>query len=279
VITGVVLTWAWPRTSAPGKFIAKRVAALFPLYWWIAVPLIALALSTNRMLTAELWKVPFWLSGLGIVSPQTFFPIVDAWWYMTLALQLVVVFPLLRTAQGLLGTSAFVLGATLVSIVSFFGLRSLGLDYAVQGFIGCRLFEVATGMAIGTYRGPGERGWPPRETLLSIAVSATVFSVALPAAAIEVVLAPVVVLLAVWLVVNVRGRFGRWASVAGGLTFAFYLSHSPWAKPILGRVAGAVPTVSGIALAGMVSLAVAILIALGFQMSFIWFLGRFEARN
>ena len=269
VISGLVFTWAWPRTRGSAAFVHRRLAALFPLYWWIAVPLIAVALCTHVMPTTDLWKVPIWLSGLGILSPATFFPVVDAWWYMTLALQLVLIYPFLRRTQERLGVEVFMLVSAVVTIASVFGLRALGLDYAIQGFVGSRQLEFAVGMTIGACLSSGTRGWPRASALVAIFVTVAVCAAALPEALRRITLAPVVVLLTVGIARNASGRFGRLVIVGGSLTFAFYLSHSPWVKPILASVVGVGSPTMEIVLAGALSLTAAMLIAWGFQTSFV----------
>lgn len=269
ILSGLVFTWAWPRASSWAEFVRRRLAALFPLYWWIAVPLIALALLAHRMPTTNLWKVPFWLSGLGIVSRETFFPVVAGWWYMTIALQLVLAYPVLRRMQERLGLEVFVLGCAVVTVASVWALTNLGLYYAISGFVGSRLLEFAVGMTIGKYLRAGTRGWP-RASVLAAVTLALAVCVASPGISLRSALAPVVVLLTVGIAGNVSGSFGRWVNVGGSLSFAFYLSHSPWAKPILSSVARMGSPEIGIALGGAMSLTAAVLIAWGFQSSFLW---------
>ena len=285
VVSGIVFTWSWSRAAGPAAFIRRRLATVFPLYWWVAVPLILLALAVGRMSLTELWKVPFWLSGLGILSKATFFPVVDGWWYMTLALQMVLVFPFLRTVQHKVGLEVFLIGCAAVNVASVWALRALGMDYAVMGFVGSRLLELAVGMAIGSYLAAGVRGWPRASVLAAMCVSMAGCVLAWPWLLAQVTLGPAVVLLTLGIIANPSGPRGTWIAAAGALSFAFYLSHSPWAKPVLSAVNSLSQRV-GIAslgaqtlLAGVLYFAVAVLIAIGFQASFLAAKRAFDARR
>jgi len=279
-ISGLVFTWAWPRAASSVEFVRRRLAAIFPLYWWIAVPLIAGALLAHRMPTTDLWKVPVWLSGLGVLSPATFFPVVDAWWYMSLALQLVLIYPVLRRMQERLGVEVFVLVSAGVTIGSVYGLRSLGLGYAIQGFAGCRLLEFALGMTFGVCLSAGTRGWPKISAFTAMLVAAGACVAASPGDLTRIALASaLVVLLTVGLAPDFSGRFGRWATFGGGLSFAFYLCHSPWAKPILASVAGLGSPTTQVVLGAAMSLTAAGLIAWGFRGSFTWASRRLRVRS
>jgi peptidoglycan/LPS O-acetylase OafA/YrhL len=276
VISGVVFTWA--RANDSLDFIRRRLATLFPLYWWIAVPLILLALIAHRMPWDDLWKVPVWLSGLGILSRATLFPVVDGWWYITLALQLALVYPVLSKVQNRLGAEVFVLGCALVAILSVLTLRALGWDYANGGFVGSRLTEFAVGMTIGRFSTVGAKGGPRGRVLASAGVAVAVWATVVRVSPL-VALAPVVVWLAVANLGNASGRLGRWIGTAGGLSFAFYLSHSPWARPVLTSLARVTTPATSVVLGGALSLGGAILIAWGFLSSFAWAGGLWEARR
>jgi peptidoglycan/LPS O-acetylase OafA/YrhL len=268
IISGVVFTWSWQRAGRPVQFVRRRLGSLYSLYWWIALPLIVLALATHRMPMSEAWKVPLWLGGLGILSPSTFFPVVDAWWYMALALQLVLLYPLLRRLQDGIGLQGFMIGAAVVSIASTWALTALGLTYAVAGFIGSRLAEFAFGMTIGRTVGTGARAWPRVSVLLAMGLALGVCILGLPQLRTHIALALTIALLSFGMIGNASGAVGKAAMAAGGLSFAFYLSHSPWAKPILTSVVGIGSTEVAIALAAGLSLAVAALVAWGFLSSF-----------
>lgn len=270
VISGLVFNWAWTNTGTWMAFVRRRIAALFPLYWWIAVPLIALSLAAHRMPITDLWKLPFWLTGLGILNSAIFQPVVHGWWYMTLALQMVLAYPFLRGIQQRLGVEAFVLLSAILSIASVYGLKVVGYDYAIDGFLGSRLLEFAMGMTIGVYVMPGTRGWPRISALVVMLIAALVWAAALQEVFPSVPLALVVVVLTCGVGRNLFGRLGRWASVGGGLSFPFYLSHSPWAKPIMGFLAVWVPQNMQVAMSAAISLIAAVLVAWGFQKSFTW---------
>lgn len=271
VISGATLTWAWPRAQTAIGFIRRRLTALLPLYWWIAVPLIVVALAAHRMPLTDLWKVPVWLSGLGIVSPATFFPVVDGWWYMTLAVQLVVVYPMLRRLFDRIGAAPFLLLSAAVTVASAWGLLALGLGYATPGFFGSRLVEFAVGMTLGSLIAPGGRAWPGWATTGAGALALTVCALALPGAPTQIVVAPILVCLVVGAIGNVReGRAAGAITALGALTYAFYLSHSPWAKPVLEALSRAVSPQVAAAIGAPVCLVLAVLVAWGFHSSFTW---------
>jgi peptidoglycan/LPS O-acetylase OafA/YrhL len=270
VISGIVFTWSWPRADGSADFVRRRLRSIFPIFWWVAVPMVLAALAAHMMSPADLWKVPIWLSGLGIVSPTTFFPVVDGWWYMTLALQLVLAYPMLRRAQDGLGAEAFVLVSAVATVASVWALRALGWDYAVGGFVGSRLLEFAIGMTIAKYVGAGIRGWPRATALAAMVVALAACAAVQGGVPLRIALAPAVVCLTVGAVGNLPGSLGRWVAAAGSLSFAFYLSHSPWAKPILAFMTREASSTVAIALGGVLAFAVAGLVALGFQRSFLW---------
>jgi peptidoglycan/LPS O-acetylase OafA/YrhL len=271
IVSGIVFSWSWARSEGARSFVRRRLSSLFPLYWWVALPLIALALVAGRMPTADLWKVPVWLSGLGIVSPLTVFPVADGWWYMTLALQLVLVFPVLRVVQDRIGDAGLLVSACAVTVISVWLLRGVGLRYATIGFVGSRLLEFAIGLVIGRRQAGVVRSWPRASTMAVAACAVAIYAVASGNSVWNVVLAPATVVLLIGLVPNADGMSGRWLIGAGGLSYAFYLSHSPWAKPLLTGIAGlGADQWLELGLSAALSLAVACVIAWGFLASFMW---------
>lgn len=268
LVSGIVFGWAWSRPAGPVRFVQRRLKSLFPVYWWIALPLIGAALLTHRMGFGELWKTPIWLSGLGILSPRTFFPVVDGWWYMTLALQLAVSYPFLRKLQERIGDSWFLFFSAAVCTMSVLLLNAMGLQYAVAGFVGSRLLEFACGMVVGRHVSSGEKALPQwREllVLLLVCVAGVAVSRTLSGAS---ALAVFVVVIVLAVMRNSQTHLAHMVTTAGGLTFAFFLSHSPWAKPILTVLSSVTSTIGAMVAGGFVALTFAVLVAWFFKWSF-----------
>jgi len=135
------------------------------MFWWVAAPTIVLAAIFGAMHANEVWKLPFWLSGLNFLSPRFFTPlpgVAPQWWYVGLALQVYVVFPLawliLKRAGlvALLLCTLFINGASLLVI----GQLPLAWQYLQMGFVGARLMEVVSGVFLFVIL----RGSPGRPT-------------------------------------------------------------------------------------------------------------------
>lgn len=268
VLSGVVSTWAWDRRSDRTRYWTRRLSSIFPLYWWVAIPLIALALASGRMPASELWKAPFWLTGLGIVSPETFFPVVDGWWYMTLVLQFAMLYPLLRRVQDVAGRPVFLIGAAVVSVLASWSLSSLGLGYATLGFAGSRLIEFACGMTLGRDIAAGARAWPTMSTIVAACAALLAFGVRSPSQAIQVCIASIAAVCALGLIPSQIGRWASTARVLGGYTFAFYLVHSPWTKLVMSATEALPWTLGGGALRAIAALAVACAVTWVFSRTF-----------
>jgi peptidoglycan/LPS O-acetylase OafA/YrhL len=269
VISGIVFSWAWPRAKGAASFVRRRLVALFPFFWWVAVPMIALALIVHRMAWQEIWKVPLWLTGLGLLSPTTFFPVVSAWWYMTLALQFACLYPLLRRLQDRAGVDVFLLVCSAVAVASVWALQGLGLQYLTLGFAGCRLLEFAIGMTAGRLMEPGKRARLPARSWAVVGLAAGGYVAATPAWASSIVVAPLFVLLVLVLMKDAKGTSADIIGNAAALSFAFYLSHSPWAKSILSALPRDLPSVWAVLLGAALSLLVAVVIAALFRWSFV----------
>ena len=244
VLSGLVLVWAWDRHPSAAAFLGRRARALYPLYWWIAVPLIGLALVFGKMMMVDVWKVPFWLSGAGIVSRATFFPVVDAWWYMTLAVQLVLVLPMLVLVRNRVGHAALFAGSTAVALGTVLLARNTGLSYLALGLFTCRLFEFTAGMWLGGITVQATKARPDIGAAGIVVLGATVVTFAVPGVFGVRALALLAVAATITFVPSGSGALARVAVWAGALSYAFYLSHSPWASIVLGALAdhmGAAP--------------------------------------
>ena len=99
----------------------------------------------------EVWKLPFWLCGLNFVSPRLFTPlpgVAPQWWYVGLALQVYVVFPLVWLILKRAGLLALLLCTLVINSVSLLAIGQLPLEwqYLQMGFVGARLMEVVSGV-------------------------------------------------------------------------------------------------------------------------------------
>ena len=236
----------------------RRLARLFRLYWWVAVPLTALALAAGRLEVGNLWKVPLWLMGLGVLSRSTFFPVVDGWWYISLAAQVVLVAPGLLLLVRRFGVGRTAFAAAAVSQICVLLVVRIGASYLVQGFVGCWLFELTIGMALGIPGGLAR--WSIVDRAVVALVAATLLLASPDVNGVRLV-AIALVALALTLPSTGEHRGIRWA---GSLTFAFYLAHSPWAKLVLAAFAGLSPQFA-VVLALPLSLLVALVAAVIFR--------------
>ena len=153
-LSGLGLTWAAlsardERINVRG-FYKRRVARIFPLYVAMHFVMLAAALLVppSRLTMASTATL---LSMLGLrVTPELFFYIAPAWWFVWLVLQLYLVFPFLYNFLRRKGVALFLFVTCAFTFVS----RLLGLlfsdhlYYWMTGiFFGTRLAEFAAGMA------------------------------------------------------------------------------------------------------------------------------------
>lgn len=245
VISGAVLGGSFDRSSTYAKFIGRRLKAIFSLFWWVAIPLIALSLVSGRMAGSDLPHVPFWLLGLNVLRPETFRPLVDAWWYIGLAVQVILVYPLLHRLMSKVGDVRSLLVASGVVLLSTAAVRLLPSDWAylLDGFVGARLLELTFGVAIGrTLRGevpaPGLASAMPTYFVAAMAVS-----VVLPEMALRVgagMVASVLLLFLLGLEYSMSARSmpipARIVGVLAGVTYPFFLVHPPIVRLAVERV-------------------------------------------
>lgn len=268
-VSGVVGAWSIRRrgSAAPG-FVKSRLTSLFLPYWWVAVPLMALAVAAGALPASELWKAPVWLSGLGIVSRATFFPPVDAWWYMTLALQMAIALPWVYRAVDRIGAVGALLLAALVAAVTCRLVADTSWSYLAMGLLPARAFEFVTGIVIGNASASGARLRASSPALVAMLAGAAVLIVADPALAIPRVIA-VAMLVAVLAAIDRLSAGATKVALAGGsISYAFFLSHSPWARPVLTALANTMGDVPASVAGAAVSLAVAVAVATGFTASY-----------
>ena len=122
---------------------------IFGPYWLIAIPFALAGFALGEESWSALWKLPVWLLGLGVVHPDVYQPISEAWWYVSLALQISLLMPILvylLRRWGLLPLTLVLVGinAALLALVE---LIRPEWAHLAQGFALCRLTEIAIGMA------------------------------------------------------------------------------------------------------------------------------------
>jgi len=158
IASGAGLAWGLLRsgvtTLRPLGFYRRRLLRVLPL--WIGAHLAFLVPSILLQGELSLGDKRFWLSLVGWrVTVRTFYYFTPAWWYMTLLLQLYLVFPLLWVLLRRVGPARFLAGACVVGFaVRAAGLVSLQayLDPFQRGSIFVtRLPEFAFGMALAAW--------------------------------------------------------------------------------------------------------------------------------
>lgn len=254
VVSGLALGWSHARTGRHGlPYWKARVRRIYPTYWWVAVPLTALAAVVETLPPDNYWKIPVWWAGASFVSPQTFFPVVASWWYIGLSLQLYGAFAgfiwLVRRKGGLIAVAAL---SAVSPFIYVFVLPATGFDasYMATWFVGLRYVTVfcvgfLVSRALKAESSRRDALWtlsPGLLTALVFVVAALVVMAVLRGLqpwATQLIAAGFVLLLAP---VGLAGekRQSTMLKVAAwfaALSFVFFLAHSPWAKHIIPAMA------------------------------------------
>ena len=232
------LSYYLSRKPGPTGFAEyrRRIGRLLLPLWIIGVPYVAAGLAMGEMTPSELWKVPFWFLGLGVVSPATYLPVSSAWWYVTLAVQCVLVLPAIWMLTDRIGLTA---GVIVLALVEFATLALIGLlppawHYLVQGLVFARLIEISVGIVaaaacrrlIGAWKALG---------LCAIAVAASLLAQQMGAITPAWIVggwAVVTAGLALALGVGSHASTALLTSVATA-TYPFYLVHAPIVKNVI----------------------------------------------
>ena len=227
------------RRTSYGEYCAHRLARIFAPYWTAALPFALVGFALGEAAWVDIWKLIIWLLGLGPVSPSTFQPISEAWWYVSLALQISLLLPLMRWLRqrlGLLPITAFAL-ATSVATLAAVNAASSDWHYLSQGLVLCRLSELMIGLAAA-------------ELVLSRPLDRRVVTEALISVAASVAASPLLQTLGArtsWQAMAVLGSLFalggavmstwtlrcngcRWLTWAAALSYCFYLTHAPVSK-------------------------------------------------
>lgn len=266
VLSGFSLTLSCLTAARPYRdYAARRLVRLYAPYWTVAVPITALGFAMGVAGLDELWKVPIWLLGLGVVSESTYLPISNAWWFVSLALQISLLAPLVVWVYRRYGAFVATLGmlavqAATLGVIYFAGR---GWQYLDQGFVLARLAEVVAGVLAACILVKRRDGGSIRAELggLAALLVAVPFLYSIPHYHFipwdaPFVLALVFAACALW--APAGGRQVRWLAVAAAYTYCFYLCHAPVTKYTLEALFGR--GVSGLAATFVLSLAASVVV-------------------
>ena len=279
VVSALVLVRAFDRFAGLLTFYRRRLLRIFPLFWWIAVPLMVLAFAAGRMQADQLWKVPFWLTGTEILWPGRLWPVTAAWWFITLILQIYLVFPPLVAFARRFGPAPLMGLALVVNLASLtlaqYGDHVFGpgaASFIGLAFVGSRLVEVAAGVSLGLLYWEWSAGRrPPLATVATVAWSAAAAYLALRLFDWEFIAQPWALVFVVLMLPGVvRAACGSRVMApllwVGVISYAFYLAHSLTMALLVQFLAGRGVSSEPLVLAA--SLVMALAVAAGFHFSY-----------
>jgi peptidoglycan/LPS O-acetylase OafA/YrhL len=243
------------------EYLPRRLVRILAPFWTVAIPFAIAGFVLGEAPWRDIWKLPVWLLGLNFVHPSVYQPISEAWWYVSLALRISLVMPLLvgmRRRIGLVPLTVLALAVNAAAL-ALVGLAGDDWRYLAQGLVVCRLAELMIGLAVAELALSRRRDhrlsrtdWQP---LLALAITIAV--------------SPLLSQLEAWTswpaMMVLAGLFfvgaafaskvalqPRVLALAAGLSYTFYLTHAPVSKYV-GRV---------LASAGLRTTVVALLVAL-----------------
>lgn len=122
ILSGFGLTWTLSsRPAGWAGFLRQRLARIYPEYWMAHLFVLAGSFVFKEPLQSD---ASFLFSVLGIrVTPDLFYAVSAPWWYIGLAIQLYLVFPLLWLMLQRLGWQRFLL----VALAASLAIRTTGL--------------------------------------------------------------------------------------------------------------------------------------------------------
>ncbi len=128
IVSGFGLTWGLLQKGTGAvlplrSFYLRRFERIYPPYWMAHLIFLILALV---LLTLEVrhTSLTFYLSLTGFrLTPASFYAISPSWWYITLIVQLYLVYPLLWWLLRRIGANRFLIVCAVVA----FGVRAAGL--------------------------------------------------------------------------------------------------------------------------------------------------------
>jgi len=279
IVSALGLVRAFERSHGLLDFYRRRLLRVFPLFWWIAVPLMALAFAAGRMPTDQLWKVPFWLTGTEILWPGRLWPVTAAWWFITLVVQLYLVFPPLVAFARRFGPAPLMGLALVVNLVSLTlahhgdGVFGPGAgSFIGLAFVGSRLVEVAAGVSLGLLYWEWSAGRrPDAAAIATVACSTAAAYFALRLFNRQFVAQPWALVFVVAMLPGVVRAACSSRAMApllwvGAISYAFYLAHSLTMALLVQFLAARGVTSEPLAL--VASLVMALAVAAGFSYSY-----------
>jgi len=223
------------RLTPPWGRVRQRISRLLVPLWIVGVPYVLAGLALGEMPIRSLWKVPVWFAGLGVISPSAYLPVSQAWWYVTLAVQCVLIGPLLNLLIARLGTIRTVAVLVAVGLASLLAVDALPFQwqYLKQGLVLCRLPEIAAGLL-------SAQVLLRRSSLLSVLGSVILVLLASTLAGLSGAVTSSLVVLSWLAVLLVLSTFATNVSASGTTlrtvalgTYPFYLVHAPIGKYLI----------------------------------------------
>jgi peptidoglycan/LPS O-acetylase OafA/YrhL len=242
VASGLGLTWGLLAKRAPDQlalraFYARRLRRLYPAWWVSHAAVFLLLLAVPLQLDAL--DARFFLSAAGIrFTPDTYYYLVPAWWFVGLLLQLYLIYPALWWLLRRVGALPLLLGVLLIALP----VRSVGL-FALTGYLDpwsrgalfiTRLPEFVLGMACADwlYRHPAAADRLRHPLAVAAALTAFAAAVALSVTLAGMTVTPLIASAALGALgyalfapqthVTALTRPLKWA---GDHSYALYLTH------------------------------------------------------
>ena len=224
------------------KTLGSRFRRLLVPYWIVAVPFITGAVVTGEMPASELWKAAFWLTGLNILHPAVYLPVSEAWWYVTLVLQMALFAPLLPRLREAFGRVGLCVAALLVNYLTVRLIVGLPPEwvYLAQGLVLARLAEVTIGYVVGDALFGRHEGGLDLSTLalvgLLAAGGALMGSAGMmwtPPLALVVVAASIALCARIFGLSMGAGRVSTTIASVAAMSYCFYLSHTPVVRMVV----------------------------------------------
>jgi peptidoglycan/LPS O-acetylase OafA/YrhL len=218
------------------EYLSHRLVRILGPFWTIAIPFALVGFALGEAPWTDLWKLPIWLLGLGPANPDTYLPVSEAWWYVSLALQISLIVPILMRVRRSLGLLPLAACALALNTATMFAVNAAGPQYHYlnQGLVLCRLTEVMVGVAAAEMvlaRRAGGRGLRAALMSMGLVMAAsplldmldmrTSWEATLALAGLFTAGAVFAASLAI------RSRCLTWAAA---LSYCFYLSHAPVSK-------------------------------------------------